>query len=213
MPIYKLIDELIFPPVDEAEEGIVAVGGDLSPERLMLAYRSGIFPWYNPGEPIVWWSPDPRCILFPEKLHISRSMKRILNRGEFDVTFNEDFKGVITNCKKAPRKEQEGTWITNEMVEAYIKLFEIGKANSVEVWQKGELVGGMYGVNIGTVFCGESMFSKVSNASKVALISFMEKFQKEGGRLLDCQIYNDHLARMGAEEISREEFLLFVETA
>lgn len=213
MPIYKLIDELIFPPVGGAEEGIVAVGGDLSSERLMLAYRSGIFPWYNEDEPIVWWSPDPRFVLFPEKLHVSRSMKRVLNRDEFQVTYNQDFEGVISNCKKVPRRGQKGTWITEAMKEAYIDLFHLGHAKSIEVWKKGELVGGMYGVDMGGVFCGESMFSKVSNASKVGLITFMKKFQTEGGRLLDCQVYSEHMARMGAEEISRKDFLMFVETA
>ncbi len=213
MPIYKLIDELIFPPVTGAEDGIVAIGGDLSVERLMLAYRSGIFPWYNEGEPIVWWSPDPRCVLFPEKLHISRSMKRILKSGAFQITFNEEFRGVIDHCKKIVRKGQTGTWITEEMKQAYIHLHELGYAKSIEVWQNHELVGGMYGVDLGTVFCGESMFSKVSNASKVALITFVENFQQKGGRVMDCQVFNSHLASMGAEEISREDFLLFVATA
>lgn len=213
MPIYKLIDELIFPEVREAEEGIVAIGGDLSSERLMLAYRSGIFPWYNEDEPIVWWSPDPRCVLFPEKLHVSKSMRRVLNGDEFDVTFNQDFEGVITNCKKAPRKGQQGTWITEAMKNAYLQLHELGFAKSIEVWEKDQLAGGMYGVDLGTVFCGESMFSKVSNASKVALIAFMQEFRQKGGRLLDCQVYNEHLASLGAEEIPREDFLLFIETA
>lgn len=213
MPIYKLVDELIFPPVSEAEDGIVAVGGDLSPERLMMAYRSGIFPWYSAEEPIIWWSPDPRCVLFPDRLHISRSMRRVLNSKRFTVTFNKNFEAVIEHCKKIYRKGQEGSWITAEMKKAYVKLHELGYAKSIEVWENEQLVGGMYGVDLGTVFCGESMFSIVSNASKVAMIVFMEKFQEEGGRLLDCQVYNDHLASMGAEEISRDEFLLFVETA
>jgi len=213
MPIYKLIDELIFPPVSEAEDGIVAIGGDLSPERLMLAYQSGIFPWYSEGDPIVWWSPDPRCVLLPEKLHISRSMQRILSKKIFEITYNQDFHGVIENCKRILRKGQEGTWITEEMKEAYIRLHELGHAHSIEVWKDKELVGGMYGIYLGTVFCGESMFSKESNASKAALISFMRRFQEKGGRLLDCQVHNDHLASLGAEEISREEFMLFIETA
>ena len=213
MPIYKLIDELIFPPVSEAEDGIVAIGGDLSPERLMLAYQSGIFPWYSEGDPIVWWSPDPRCVLLPEKLHISRSMQRVLSKKLFEITFNQDFHGVIENCKRIFRKGQEGTWITEEMKEAYIRLHELGHAHSIEVWKDKELVGGMYGIDLGTVFCGESMFSRESNASKVALISFMQRFQERGGRLLDCQVHNNHLESLGAEEISREEFMLFIETA
>ncbi len=213
MPIYRLIEEHIFPAVQEAEDGIVAIGGDLHADRLMLAYRSGIFPWYNSGEPIVWWSPDPRCVLFPEKLHISRSMKKILNRDEFKVTYNLDFESVIENCQRTPRKGQQGTWITKEMKEAYLNLHQLGFAMSIEVWNGDALVGGMYGVDLGTVFCGESMFSLESNASKVGLISFMKMFQDRGGRLLDCQVYNDHLASLGAEEISREDFLLFLETA
>jgi len=213
MPIYNLIDELIFPSVDEAEDGIVAIGGDLHPDRLMLAYRSGIFPWFNEGEPIVWWSPDPRCVLFPEKLHISRSMKRVLQKENFEVTYNTDFESVISHCKKVQRKGQAGTWITEEMKAAYINLHRLGHAISIEVWQESQLVGGMYGINLGNVFCGESMFSIVDNASKVALITFMRKFQNEGGRLLDCQVYNHHLASLGAEVISREDFMLFIETA
>lgn len=213
MPIYRLIDELIFPPVSGAEDGIVAVGGDLSPERLILAYRQGIFPWFNEEEPIVWWSPDPRFVLFPEKLHVPKSMNRVLNQKVFRVTYNEDFEGVITHCKKTPRKGQQGTWITEEMKAAYIQLHQLGYAKSVEVWKEGELVGGMYGVDLGGIFCGESMFSKVSNASKVALITFMQKFEKEGGRLFDCQVHSDHLVTLGAEEIPREEFMMYVETA
>ena len=213
MPIYRLIDELIFPPVSGAEDGIVAVGGDLSPERLILAYRQGIFPWFNEEEPIVWWSPDPRFVLFPEKLHVPKSMNRVLNQKVFRVTYNEDFEGVITHCKKTPRKGQQGTWITEEMKAAYIQLHQLGYAKSVEVWKEGELVGGMYGVDLGGIFCGESMFSKVSNASKVAPITFMQKFEKEGGRLFDCQVHSDHLVTLGAEEIPREEFMMYVETA
>lgn len=179
----------------------------------MLAYQSGIFPWYNEQEPIIWWSPDPRMVLFPERLHISRSMKRILKKAPFQITFNQDFQGVISHCKKISRRGQSGTWITREMQQAYSKLHTLGFASSVEVWENEELVGGMYGVDLGTVFCGESMFSLAPNASKVALISFMQKFQERGGRLLDCQVYSDHLASLGAEEISRADFLLFLETA
>lgn len=213
MPIYKLIDELIFPNVEEAENGIVAVGGDLSPERLMLAYKSGIFPWFSEDEPIVWWSPDPRFVLFPEKLHVSRSLKRLMTQQRYHVTFNRDFEGVIANCKEMVRQGQQGTWITQEMKEAYIQLFKLGFAQSIEVWKGEELVGGMYGVTLGTIFCGESMFSKENNTSKIALVSFMRKFQEEGGRLLDCQVHSDHMQRMGAEEIPRKDFMMFIETA
>ncbi len=213
MPIYKLIDKLIFPPVSGAEDGIVAIGGDLSPERLILAYRQGIFPWFNEGEPIVWWSPDPRFVLFPEKLHVPKSMNRVLNRREFRITYDQAFEDVITHCQNVPRKDQLGTWITGEMKAAYIQLHQLGYAKSVEVWRADELAGGMYGVDLGGVFCGESMFSKVSNASKVALISFIQKFQQEGGRLFDCQVYSDHLVSFGAEEIPREEFMMYIETA
>ncbi|MEM6736088.1 MAG: leucyl/phenylalanyl-tRNA--protein transferase [Bacteroidota bacterium] len=208
--MYRLTDELIFPSVHEAEDGILAVGGDLRPERLMLAYKKGIFPWFNEEGPIVWWSPDPRFVLFPEKLHISKSMNRILNKKAFQVTYNQDFQGVITNCKRITRKGQKGTWITEEMKEAYISLHHLGHSKSVEVWKNNDLVGGMYGVDIGGVFCGESMFYKVNNASKVALISFVLKFEKEGGRLFDCQVYSDHLMSLGAEEISRETFVSYL---
>jgi leucyl/phenylalanyl-tRNA---protein transferase len=207
MPIYRLSDDLIFPPVEGAEDGIVAVGGDLLPERLLIAYHSGIFPWYSKEKPIVWWSPDPRFVLFPDRLHISRSMKRVLKKGELKVTFNQDFEGVINECKQIARKGQQGTWITDEMELAYIRLFELGRAKSVEVWKENELVGGMYGVDMGVVFSGESMFSKVSNASKIALILFIQKFSIEGGQLFDCQVHSNHLESLGAEEISRVEFM------
>lgn len=210
MPIYRLSDDLIFPPVEGAEEGVVAVGGDLTPERLLIAYKSGIFPWYSRDEPIIWWSPDPRFVLFPDRLHISRSMKRTLEKHELNVTFNQDFEAVIKECKQVPREGQDGTWITDEMELAYIRLHDLGYAKSVEVWKEDKLVGGMYGVDLGTVFCGESMFSKVSNASKIALISFVQKFEKEGGKLFDCQVHSEHLVSLGAEEIGREEFLEFL---
>lgn len=210
MPIYQLTDDLIFPPVEGAEDGIVAVGGDLLPERLMIAYHSGIFPWFSEGEPIIWWSPDPRFVLFPEKLHISKSMRRVLNGGELKVTFNQDFEAVIGECKDMPRDGQDGTWITDEMQLAYIRLHELGHAKSVEVWKGDELVGGMYGVDLGKVFCGESMFSKVSNASKLALIQFVQKFREEGGELFDCQVHSEHLVSLGAEEIDRKVFLTYL---
>ena len=159
--MHYLTQDLVFPSVSKAnEDGFLAIGGDLSPERLVLAYRSGIFPWFEPGDPILWWSPNPRMVLFFEDLVVSKSMRNILNRNTFKVTFNQDFRGVISNCQKIKREGQHGTWITNEMIEAYCKLNELGIAKSVEVWQNDELVGGLYGVDLGTVFCGESMFSK-----------------------------------------------------
>ena len=207
--MYFLTKELYFPPVQSASpDGIVAIGGDLSPERLLLAYNSGIFPWFEEDEPIMWWSPPERMVLFFEDLKISKSMRNILNRKQFTVTFNTAFREVITNCKKMPRKDQPGTWITDNMVEAYCKLHELGKAKSVEVWQNEELVGGLYGVDLGHIFCGESMFSKVPNASKVAFIHLAKHLEQENYRLLDCQIYNDHLASLGCVEIDRDDFIL-----
>ena len=207
MPIYQLSKDLIFPPVSEAEDGIVAVGGDLRPERLILAYRSGIFPWFNEDDPIIWWSPDPRFVLFPEKLYLSKTTQRIFRNHSFTVTFNQDFEGVINHCKHVPREGQEGTWITKEMKAAYVRLHELGHAKSVEVWQEERLVGGMYGIQLGNVFSGESMFSLVSNASKIALITFIQNFAQQGGQLFDCQIHSDHMEAMGAENISRDEYL------
>ncbi len=211
MAAFQLTDDLYFPPVAEADEdGLVAIGGDLSPERLMLAYRSGIFPWFNEDEPIMWYSPNPRFVLFSEKLYVSRSTRSFMKKGEYRVTFNENFEGVIDSCKKTPREGQDGTWITDEMLDAYLKMYELGYAKSIEVWRGDELVGGIYGIDLGDVFCGESMFSTASNASKVALIAFIQKFQQEGGLLFDCQAYTDHMESMGAEMIPREEFLTYL---
>ena len=209
--MFLLDENLWFPPVEYAsEEGIIAIGGDLSVERLLLAYKSGIFPWFNEGEPIVWYSPDPRMVLFPEKLKVSKSMKQLIKSDKFTVTFNKDFVGVIANCKDIFRRGQGGTWITKEMQQAYIKLHEAGYAKSVEVWQHDELVGGLYGIDLGSVFCGESMFSKVSNTSKLAFIMLVESLKKQRYKLIDCQVYTDHLASLGAEEISRSEFLKYL---
>lgn len=197
-----------FPNVNEASpEGILAVGGDLSPERLLLAYKSGIFPWFNDDEPIFWWAPNPRMVLFPDELIVSKSMRNILNRNIFTVTFNQNFKDVISNCQKIKRDGQNGTWITNDMIEAYCKLHELGIAKSVEVWQNDELVGGLYGIDLGHVFCGESMFSKVSNASKVAFIALVNQLKKDNYKLLDCQVYNEHLESLGCREIERDDFM------
>ena len=211
--MYFLTKELYFPPIEMASpEGIVAVGGDLSPERLLLAYKSGIFPWFEDDEPILWWSPPERMVLFFEDLKISKSMRNIINQRKFKVTFNTSFRDVILNCKKISRKDQPGTWITDNMVEAYCKLYELGIAKSVEVWQDDELVGGLYGVDLGHIFCGESMFSKVSNASKLAFIALAKQLELANYRLLDCQVYNDHLASLGCVEIEREDFLMVLKS-
>ncbi len=200
--------EIIFPNVNTAsQDGIVAIGGDLSTERLILAYKSGIFPWYNEGEPIIWYSPDPRMVLFPDKLKISKSMYQVLRKNDFEITFNQNFTEVISQCKTWERKDQAGTWITDEMKIAYMKLHELGIAKSIEVWQNNELVGGLYGIDLGHVFCGESMFSKVSNASKAAFIHLTRKLEEENYKLIDCQVYNEHLASLGAEEIPRAKFM------
>lgn len=206
--MYRLTKEIYFPPVESASpEGLLAFGGDLSPERLILAYRSGIFPWFEAGQPILWWSPDPRMVLFPDELVISKSMRNILNRNTFEVTFNQNFREVMINCRDIRRAGQDGTWITDEMVEGYCSLHEMGVAKSIEIRKNGELVGGLYGVDLGVVFCGESMFSKVSNASKVAFIFLARKLKAQGCRLLDCQIYNEHLESLGAREIRRIDFI------
>jgi leucyl/phenylalanyl-tRNA--protein transferase len=206
--MHYLTKDLVFPPVSKAsEDGFLAIGGDLSPERLVLAYKSGIFPWFEEGDPILWWSPNPRMVLFFEDLIVSKSMRNILNRDTFKVTFNQDFRGVISNCQKIKRDGQHGTWITNEMIEAYCKLNELGIAKSVEVWQDDELVGGLYGVDLGTIFCGESMFSKVPNASKVAFIHWSRHLEANNYKLLDCQIYNPHLESLGCREIARDHFI------
>ena len=206
--MYLISDNLYFPPVTEAtSEGILAVGGDLSSERLVLAYKSGIFPWFNPGEPILWWTPNPRMVLFFEDLIVSKSMRNILNRNIFKVTFNQNFRDVISNCRSIKRDGQNGTWISNDMIEAYCKLHERDIAKSVEVWQNEELVGGLYGIDLGHIFCGESMFSKVSNASKVAFISLVNHLKNENYKLLDCQVYNEHLESLGCKEIDRKDFM------
>ena len=206
--MYIISDVFYFPSVNDAtSEGILAVGGDLSSERLLLAYKSGIYPWFNPSEPILWWAPSSRMVLFFEDLIISKSMRNILNRNVFKVTFNQDFKAVISNCRSIKREGQNGTWISDEMIEAYCKLHKLGIAKSVEVWQNEELVGGLYGIDLGNVFCGESMFSKVSNASKVAFISLANQLKKDNYKVLDCQVYNKHLESLGCIEIDREDFM------
>lgn len=206
--MHYLSETLYFPDVNQANrDGILAIGGDLSPKRLQLAYKSGIFPWFEVGDPILWWSPNPRMVLFLEELKISKSMRNVLNKGEFSVTFNQNFRDVISYCQKVKRDGQNGTWITNDMIEAYCKLNDLGIAKSVEVWQDDILVGGLYGVDLGHIFCGESMFSLVSNASKVAFITLVNHLKNENYKLLDCQVYNPHLESLGCREIAREEFM------
>lgn len=206
--MYLLSDKLIFPPVELADDdGVLALGGDLSPDRLILAYKSGIFPWYNEGEPIIWYSPNPRMILIPKHLKISKSMQQVIRKEKFTVTFNQNFSEVIENCKSIKRLDQNGTWITSEMQKAYKKLNKLGFAKSVEVWQDQKLVGGLYGIDLGSIFCGESMFSKMANASKIAFIYLTKKLEKENYSLIDCQVYNAHLASLGAKEIPRNEFI------
>ncbi len=203
-----LDEKLEFPPVEHANaEGLLAVGGDLSVKRLMLAYGNGIFPWFNDDALILWWSPDPRMVLFPDKVRISKSMQRLINAGVFEIRVNTAFEEVIDQCAKVPRAGQQGTWITDEMKKAYIQLNHMGIAKSIEVWQEDKLVGGLYGVDLGHVFCGESMFSLVDNASKFALIKLARDLHKKGYRLIDCQLYTSHLESMGAEEISREAYM------
>ena len=203
-----LNEKLDFPEVQNADQsGIIAFGGDLSPERLILAYKSGIFPWFNSDEPILWWAPNPRMVLFFDDLIVSKSMKKIIEKNIFSVTFNQNFREVISNCQQIERNDQNGTWITNNLIEAYCKLHELGIAKSVEVWQNNELVGGLYGVDLGNVFCGESMFSKVSNSSKFAFINLVNDLKSKNYQLLDCQIHNYHLASLGCKEIPREMFM------
>ena len=209
--MYRLTDALLFPSPEQASaEGIVAVGGDLQPERVMLAYRKGIFPWFESDDFLLWWSPDPRMVLFPDRLKISKSMRTVLRKKQFEVTFNKAFDQVVEACAKVKRFGQNGTWITPGLMEVYSSLHTQGHAHSVEVWEEGSLVGGLYGIDLGTVFCGESMFSKSSNASKVALIYLVKELKKNKYELIDCQVPTQHLASMGAEPISRTEFLTFL---
>ena len=200
-----LTDTIEFPGYDcTSEEGVIALGGDLSTKRLTHAYKNGIFPWFSDNDPIVWYCPFERMVLFPAEIKISKSMQKIINKNEFTITENTAFEAVIYNCKNIDRNDGFGTWITNDMEQAYINLHKKGIAKSIEVWFKDELVGGLYGVEINHIFCGESMFSKVSNASKLA---FMHLAKNKNYKLIDCQIYNEHLASLGAREIDRSLFL------
>lgn len=203
-----LTENTDFPSVEEATaDGVVAVGGDLSERRLKQAYKAGIFPWFDSGSLIMWWSPDPRMVMVPAEIKVSKSMRNILNRSVFEVTFNTAFDRVIRYCAEMNRKGQDDTWISREMIQAYTRLHQSGLAKSVEVWYGTELVGGLYGVDLGHVFCGESMFSFKSNASKVALIYLARTLERKNYALIDCQLYTDHLATMGAREIPRKDFI------
>lgn len=208
MPIYHLPKELIFPHPEEAEpEGILAIGGGLEPERLVLAYRMGIFPWYDQNTPILWWSPDPRLLLYPSEVHVSKSLKRVLRSGKFRVTLDQAFSQVIEACAETRRNGQEGTWILEEIKTAYSELHRRGYAHSVEVWHDEVLVGGLYGVSLGAAFFGESMFSHQPDASKTALVYLSRQLDHWGFDLIDCQVPTDHLKRLGAIEVPRGQFL------
>jgi len=203
--VFRLDKRILFPPTDLAEDdGLLAIGGDLSQERLLLAYQNGIFPWYSEDTPIMWYSPHERFVIYAEELHVSSSMKKFLRKEPFVITQNQAFEEVIKACANIKRKDQDGTWIVPDMVDAYVNLFKNGHAQSVEVWQKGELVGGTYGIPVKDVFCGESMFSRVSNASKAALIYLLTSGQY---KMIDCQMPTEHLATLGGRMISREEYM------
>lgn len=207
-PLFRLTKDLLFPPPELAEpDGLLAVGGDLSAERLLLAYSMGIFPWFNEGDPPLWWSPDPRCIIEPHAVHISRSLAKTLKKGLFDISFDRAFAEVISACSDL-RREGEGTWITPEMETAYERLHDLGYAHSVECWRDGELVGGLYGVCLGRCFFGESMFHRITDASKLAFVALCEEAREKRFELIDCQLPTPHLKSLGAREISRTEFLL-----
>ncbi len=208
MPIYRLPREPVFPDPARAEaDGLLAVGGDLSPERLLAAYAAGIFPWYGPGSPILWWSPDPRLVLEPARLHVARSLQKTMRQGRYRVSADEAFERVIERCASRPRPGQDGTWITDDMLRAYVRLHQLGFAHSFEAWQGNELAGGLYGVSLGVAFFGESMFADAPDASKVAFVTAVEWLAARGIDLLDCQVATRHLERFGARGVSRDEFL------
>ncbi|HDP79258.1 MAG TPA: leucyl/phenylalanyl-tRNA--protein transferase [Spirochaetes bacterium] len=211
MPIFKLRDEILFPPVElAAESGILAVGGDLSPQRLLEAYRRGIFPWYSEDDPIIWWSPDPRFVLFPEEMKVSRTMRQVLRRGLFRISFDTAFRAVVEGCRSG-REKQPGTWITDDMADAYGKLHDLGYAHSVEAWRGDDLAGGLYGISLGRCFFGESMFYTVSNASKAAFIVMVRALMERDFALVDCQVHTAHLESLGARFIGRERYVSLLE--
>jgi len=208
MPVFYLTDDHIFPPPNLAEkEGLLAVGGDLSEERLLLAYSMGIFPWYSQEEPILWWSPEPRLVLYPGEIRISKTLKKVIRKGVFDITMDQAFEQVINACARIREENNEGTWIVKDMISAYCKLYESGYAHSVEAWFEGELAGGLYGVSLGKSFFGESMFTRKSNASSVALVKLVYYLKSLSFDMIDCQVTTDHMIRFGAREIPRDSFL------
>lgn len=201
-------DDLSFPPLEKAlrePNGLLAAGGDLTPERLLAAYRHGCFPWYQEGQPLLWWSPSPRTVLYPDELHVSRSLRKTIRQGYLRVTFDEDFRGVIKGCA-GPRRDTHETWITTAMQQAYLRLHQMGIAHSVEVWKDDELVGGLYGLAMGQLFFGESMFSRTTDASKVGFVALVQRLRESGFKLIDCQMHTQHLASFGAREIPRQVF-------
>jgi leucyl/phenylalanyl-tRNA--protein transferase len=207
MAVYQLSDKLIFPPAELAEkDGLLAIGGDLSPERLLLAYSSGIFPWYSEGDPLLWWAPSPRLVLFPDEFRMPRRLSRMIRQKRYTVTFDQDFATVITSCATIAGREKKGTWITDEMIDAYSQLHHLGFAHSVECWLGDKLAGGLYGISLGGIFFGESMFSRESNSSKVALVALVNKLQEWDFDLIDCQMKTPHLMQFGAREIPGSEF-------
>lgn len=214
MPVYLLSDDLIFPsPQLAPQDGLLAIGGDLSQERLLLAYRMGIFPWYSENEPIMWWSPDPRLVLYPSEFKVSKSLQKIIKKRHFQVSVDQAFESVIKACAQSRTRMQEGTWIVDDMIAAYCKLHESGLAHSVEAWQDGKLVGGLYGVSLGSCFFGESMFTRISNASKVAFVTLVEHLKALDFNLIDCQVSTAHLLSFGAREVPRTRFLSELENS
>jgi len=214
MPIFELDkNDVVFPPAYLADNsGLLAIGGDLKPERLLAAYKMGIFPWFNPNEPILWWSPNPRFVIMPNEIKVSKSMKQVLRNNHFQITFDTDFFGVIEGCQDVPRPGQNGTWISDEIIESYYRLFQQGFIHCVEVWQEDKLVGGLYGGVLGKCFFGESMFAKVSNASKAGFITLAKNLQEHKFELIDCQVYTRHLETLGGRMIPRMDFLKIVDS-
>lgn len=207
MPVYQLTDKLVFPPPDLAEEdGLLAIGGDLSPERLLLAYSSGIFPWFSEGDPILWWAPSPRFVIFPDEFKVPKRLSRLIRQGKYSVTLDHAFRQVITGCATSVNRQERGTWITRDMISAYNRLHDMGYAHSVECWQEDEIVGGLYGIALGGFFFGESMFSRQPNCSKIALVFLVAQLQRWDFDLIDCQMKSAHLEQFGAREIPGREF-------
>ncbi len=212
MPLFRLSSQIDFPPAWLARtDGLLCIGGDLNPERLILAYQNGIFPWFSENEPLLWWSPDPRLIILPKEIYVSKSLRKTLRRDPFTITFDRAFEQVITACAQPRREEDNGTWLVPEMIEAYIELHRMGVAHSVETWHGDELVGGLYGLSLGRSFFGESMFSSMADASKVALVTLARHLEAHDYDMIDCQVTSPHLLRMGAREIPRQSFLDMLE--